>query len=132
MSIFLLDTSGEIHVPESIGKDGRTRGRLIQWTDLPPFTQGYIEAAFTSLPFPTVPEDTSGWRFSDLAPETLAAMMTDCAKGATFFQSHRRGTTEGATFWKDRQSGCFKKDYLWPNTLYLAPDGKVHQRETTP
>ena len=49
MSIFTLDTSGEVTIlrPNFWG-DG---DRVVRWSDLSPFAQGYVEALFASLPF---------------------------------------------------------------------------------
>jgi hypothetical protein len=93
------------------------------WSDLDPFTQGYVEALFLSIP-EQLDVERACWKerpkFSDLAPEALASILAVCAGSGP-----RMGRAEGAAFWCDRQS-----HKLWPVypplTLDLGDDGKVH------
>jgi len=106
------------------------------WSDLSPFTQGYIEALFASeLP------DGAQLRgnhiplgFSDLAPETLARIIADCeAQGAHYNQPNdaKRHAHLGRDFWLDGQRAalCFKNHdgspRFPPLTVQLGDDGKV-------
>lgn len=76
-----------------LDKGGQVAFETIRWGDLDSFTQGYIEALFFTSEAAGV--TTAEWRaiedhaqgsipgdvgFSDLAPETLAAIIADCAK----------------------------------------------------
>lgn len=79
---FQLDTSGTVHFSVPFAK---RHGLLTfyRWSDLSPFTQGYIEAMICATN-PRIGRRTSYgeyWRtagFSDLAPETLARIIADC------------------------------------------------------
>lgn len=98
MPEFHLDTSGAIECPKAT-PDGRPYAFPVplKWADLDAFTQGYVEALFFTSQGDGEPgtdnesglwvesEDEPGlWSnefgFSDLAPETLAAIIDDCAK----------------------------------------------------
>jgi hypothetical protein len=78
---------------------------MLKYTDLNPFTQGYIDAIF----FTDAGEDNpefEGLGFDDFAPETLTKIVTDCA---SFEMLHSRlleqaGTPEqnGQDFWLTR------------------------------
>jgi hypothetical protein len=68
--------------------------------------------------------------FSDLAPETLAAILKDCeALSVTIEGEFEPDSEDGDHAWKVRQSG------LWgaypPLTPYLGDDGKVYLREAS-
>lgn len=128
-SAFTLDTSGAVMLAPGF-----------IWSDLDPFTQGYIEALLRegSAAVHTEREQQGRERsrfdrdlgFSDLAPETLAAILTDCArrktqlapKGSTLFTEAERGRL----FWEDRQVALVA---AFPSlTPYLGDDGKVYLR----
>jgi hypothetical protein len=139
MAEFKLDTRGEVRGRRLIeGPDGSWRSHWA-WHDLDdsPVVQGYIEAAL------------SDWRdrlqiasrlqfqrelfagFSDLAAETLARIIADCAKWQREWapsgnQSERE---QGQTLWRGRQLGNLKAVGFPPLTLYLGDDGKVHIRD---
>lgn len=77
MPEFILDTSGE--VPAAYGVPALdTLPERIEFRHLDAFTQGYIEALFFT---DSGPEDGELGEagFSDLAPETLARIIEDCA-----------------------------------------------------
>ena len=134
---FQLDTTGTVRFrgfERAPGFDDRDH---IWWSDLDPFTQGYIEALFASVGgFEAIRADDLAWPgktsflgFSDLAPETLARIIEDCAS----FQNVANGlgnkthTAEGRRFWNGRQgglSGAFGAAYP-PLTVQLSNDGKV-------
>ena len=140
MSAFTLDTSGAVH--GVVASDGDLCAVL--WPDLTPFAQGYVEAMFTSLPGrwndgqPTIRvglQLVQRVGFSDLAPETLAAIRKDCAD----WQLAVRGliaNTEGwgRSFYDQRQTGW----KMWPTrdfgdrfpplTVSLGDDGKVYAK----
>lgn len=106
-----LDTSGTVH--------GVLDGAELEWSDLSPFTQGYIEALFAE-PHPSADVRADGVGFSDLAPETLAQIIADCremvARGLV-------NTPErGRDAWEVRQMGA---TIFPPLTIQLGDDGKV-------
>lgn len=51
-----------------------------EWKSLDSFTQGYIEALFFTNSGDRDDEITADKGFSDLAPQTLATIIADCAK----------------------------------------------------
>lgn len=130
MSGFKLDTSGAVIVE---------RGSVLtkyRWSDLSPFAQGYIEAAFEEWFWEQGVDGQPFLGFSDLAPATLAAMLEDCASRRLQWSGYggavcrRRGQTDaeaGTEFWRHRYGGAYKR--FAPLTLYLADDVKIHQRE---
>ena len=118
---FQLDTTGFV--------DMRSRPVVRRWSDLDAFTQGYVEAMFVSI----CPEEDGSRemrtpRFDDLAPETLARIVEDCARyraivGGTWVG----GPSAGRDLWAERQVGNFP---LYPPlTAYLGDDGKVYLKE---
>ena len=148
---FVLDTTGAVREPQLPS----AFVKVTRWTDLDPFTQGYIEALFFTS------EDDLGMAanghlndpvgFSDLAPETLARIIADCAKfqdgraWADTLEGHPDADEEhaGRDFWYTRQGhGCGFWDGDWPEPyatalteaaeafpsqdVYLGDDGKVY------
>lgn len=88
MPEFTLDTTGEVPAPLDTPHMDSLPER-VEWRHLDGFTQGYIEALFFTEEESMNGEDSPGGyiegrgygvRFDDLAPETLAAIITDCAK----------------------------------------------------
>lgn len=66
--------------------------------------------------------------FSDLAPETLAAIRKDCSAIVALYQPHiegRIGASAGEGFWLGRQLGHYATDGFPPLTVTLGDDGKV-------
>ena len=61
-------------------------------------------------------------RFSDLAPETLARIITDCERFAKMHPT-AAATVGGKGAWTERQSGGFPR--FPPLTVRLGDDGKV-------
>lgn len=143
MADFTFDTSGHVLSGFCAAGDPDTL-YAYKWPDLDAFTQGYVEALFASVedrnedgepqlqtaPQPG-PPPYEAWLvvvgFSDLAPETLAAILKDCAA----FQAERPGlsdtTTNGAMLWEARQVGRWSA--FPPLTPHLGDDGKVYLRE---
>ena len=128
MNAFTLDTSGVIH----FGGDAYRPAGHFRWPDLDPFTQGYVEAAKQAFPLPTMP-DPGGetpshmqldWGFSDLASETLATILKDCARALSFGR-YANTEAEGRVFWRSRQTGRHG-DGFPPLTISLGDDGKVY------
>ena len=95
MPEFILDTAGVVSVDTRVS-EGRVPGTaypfvITAWRDLDDFTQGYIEAMFFTSCDPAGQHDEAAWNpetdcslpsdvtFSDLAPETLARIVADCA-----------------------------------------------------
>lgn len=115
---FQLDTSG--HVEAASGDIPW----LTVWSDLSPFTQGYIEALFAE-------RFQFGVGFSDLAPETLVRIIADCEAAISQGEDSAQN---GAAFWAVRNhpmmpSGEWTRRFP-PLTVHLGDDGKV--RFTTP
>lgn len=128
-----LDTSGYALTPSIEPGLYNT----VVWSDLSPFEQGYVEAlvretsAVLAVDRPAV--SARGVHFSDLAPETLAAIRKDCAelvRPETFtFDPSREA---GALCWRARQnewgfySGAIAlHERFPPQTVTLGDDGKV-------
>jgi len=114
MSIFTHNTSGVVRI-YTIPDAGTPTLRRWRWEDLDPFTQGYIEAMGVGT-------------FSDLAPETLAAILKDCER----FQKYSgkpRTHLYGGIMWKQRGFGMLPQ--YPPLTPYLGDDGKVYLREAS-
>lgn len=116
MPRFILDTFGAVDQPAD-DPAMRTRvGRYrsddefapLEWRDLDSFTQGYIEALF----FTSQGDDGEAFEqgFSDLAPEALARIISDCAAfqasgtaWCTYAQSpHVKSSADAAT---EQQAG---------------------------
>lgn len=112
-----LDTSGYVQCPAPDQKPNETTGCWF-WSDLSPFTQGYIEELLRSIGVD---------RFDALAPETLARIIRDCEQGVDLpfmlgraFNPNEAG---GRCFWADRQAGYYAS--FQPLTVQLGDDGKV-------
>jgi hypothetical protein len=128
---FQLDTSGRVECPASF----QPLGWAI-WSDLDPFTQGYVEAAMRSL---YEAHHSAGiaarmrvtYLFSDLAPETLARIIADCGR---FNESRIAPLVNGAGFWSKRQAGLYRGHETGfprfpPLALTLGEDGKLRFAE---
>lgn len=122
---FTLDTSGSIYVPFS-RPEGELAGCTWIWSDLDPFTQGYIEALLRDVEI-AFPDgcDSDAARFRDLAGETLDHIRKDCAAANTLSVTFRPKT--GRAFWEKRQAGFYGRTFP-PLTPYLGDDGKVYLR----
>jgi len=142
---FALDTSGAVAGPVTYPMGAAMRG-MIRWPDLSPFAQGYVEAMFASLP------DEEFWQggfgFSDLAPETLAAILRDCEVFVSFLTGEYDDATMrmmGREFWRAR-NGAADAFMAWPLnrpaliersrafpplTPSLGDDGRVYLKEKT-
>lgn len=139
---FTLDTSGAVVGP-SRDESGPEWVKL--WPDLSPFAQGYIEA----MPWEDLNDKEFEHRcntvgqgaeypelgFRDLASETLAAILRDCAAWLAKYPAGPEyandAVNDGAYLWKDRQNGLYVEDAFPPLTLYLGDNGKVYLKETT-
>lgn len=150
---YALDTSGTVHaVPGGPAKQGTHHPVDLDWCDLSPFAQGYVEAmARTNYEAVALsPSDNDGdgqckhcgrnnagaedgpcsdtcprqnIHFSDLAPETLSRIIADCDAMERHLRRERM-TTTGGRAWELRQSGFWPK--TWPPlTVQLGDDGKV-------
>lgn len=132
MTTFTLDTSGAVEVAGRVLEGGLARHRAYRWPDLDPFTQGYVEALFSSLgpPFHKGAGTHTGerrCRFSDLSPSALAAILADCAERLRTLGINTQ--EEGALFWRLRQDGRAWRSHsgrFEPLTVSLTDDGKVH------
>lgn len=134
MAAFTLDTSGVVNIGKA---PPRGHNEYVEWSDLDPFTRGYVEAVFdwiASHHNEIAGKDFAafqarGYRtlaFRDLAPETLAAILKDCAA----WRSIDRGiygednAACGRALWAMRQSQAGVPDF--PRlTVTLGDDGKV-------
>jgi hypothetical protein len=143
MADFTLDTSGFVQHPR---ENGVEVFRTTHWPDLSPFAQGYVEALFESMgPRGWAVPEGATWRdarFSDLAPETLAAILRDCEELERTMTSLEPEVTDnrirGMQFWASRQSGFHMRWSLHqkemvkrfpPLTPYLDDTGHVRLRE---
>jgi hypothetical protein len=102
---FTLDTSGEVQFRDSHGELMSYR-----WIELTPFVQGYIEALFAEISeWATHTYDEAAGAqvplgFRHLAPEALAAILTDCeAMLSSLHISESRDS--GRNAWDARQTG---------------------------
>jgi hypothetical protein len=140
-SAFTLDTSGAVgplfyergeqRVP-GFNLADRQSSHVV-WPDLSPFAQGYVEAMFAAMrawdgrPC-TLPSPGGGvaigLAFSDLAPETLAAILKDCEAGRNLSSglvpTFRKNKLGGAAFWRQREGYGFP-----PLTPALNDAGRV-------
>lgn len=121
---FALDTSGSVQMTDWAA--GSIPHRLY-WSDLDPFTQGYVEALLTEMnerhwrDATTTSRAFAAQGFSDLAPETLGVALHDCAlrsAGLTDLDAQ-----DGRLFWAERQDG--KWVAFPPQTVALSDAGKV-------
>lgn len=117
---FQLDTSGNVSLTLVQGVPYEIAGGH-EWSDLSPFTQGYIEALFDDYgPIWIQGDDYDGlyWvpRFSDLAPETLDRIIADCEAKATALACPLTAE-DGRVFWRKFMSRSL--------TVQLCDDGKV-------
>ena len=133
----------------------RQHARPTRWSALDPFMQGYVGGASVSTgPIvkcrsygcngrgyvsennrsdnPCKGCGTTGkqpFAFSDLAPETLARIVEDCA--TRMAERPRLGSEkDGEHFWRARQRGTWEATFP-PLTVYLGDDGKVYLREAS-
>lgn len=123
---FTLDTSGRV-----ITELSEAFETYYEWGDLSPFTQGYVAALLGDFedgltyedcqeaPAGVPPARPAG--FSDLAPETLARIIADCAHiggspSATF--------ESGARHWEMRANGALQPAFP-PLIVQLDESGKV-------
>lgn len=130
MTTFILDTSGCVLIMRATDTHPHPTDypNGLSWGDLTPFAQGYIEALLTdfasrfALMPPTGPAREVA--FSDLAPETLARIIADCAAACLhpmpFCATY---SAEGGSFWSERQDGVYVA--FPPLTVWLGDDGKV-------
>lgn len=90
------------------------------WSDLSPFTRGYIEAMFADE------AEAALASFSDLSPGTLARIIADCATADHLRPgvSNDGDQRAGRGFWELRQSGALAKRFP-PLTVQLSDGGKV-------
>lgn len=123
-----LDTSGSV---ATYPWEGGEIAPQVRWDQLSPFEQGYVEKALDDFLIYVHRDDSlhikevRPSRFSDLAPETLAAIRKDCA---AFAATIRPGSTvltheDGGKVWRFRQAGQIRA--LPPLTPILSKDGKV-------
>ena len=120
-----FDTSGAVQTPPTPGLVwGVTR-----WSDLSPFTQGYVEAMLSGPVMGRFAPLNRQFGFSDLSPEALAATIRDCEAMCEWDRLARtRFPKSGAIRWGERQRGLDAPRFP-PLTPYLGDDGKVYLRE---
>jgi hypothetical protein len=121
-----LDTTGYI-----LRGDPTLVGRTVRfyWSELSPFAQGYTEAMLAELQAAVDAKRYGLWQrsaFSDIAPETLARIIEDCAWLCTDAKSRAANAEAGREAWSVRQAGDMA--HAAPLTVELV-DGKVHFRE---
>lgn len=148
MTDFKLDTSGTV---DHVMTEGCVEtGLELEWDDLSPFAQGYVEELFASwqgvdaewsgTPCDCDPDNywthdrtgqriaaTADWTplgFRDLAPETRARIIADCEAACIDPHPYDAGSRgEGGSFWSERQDGVWVA--FPPLTVQLGDDGKV-------
>jgi len=108
MPEFVLDTSGGVPVARKLGEPEGP----CTWAELDAFTQGYIEALFFTSGDPCGSfndgeagenDDLTAVRgFSDLAPETLAAIIEDCRE---FQKQTAPERDNGSALWRYLEHG---------------------------
>lgn len=126
-----LDTSGTVPKPST---PHHVTGSWA-WSDLDPFTQGYVRAALresaATMQIRVVGNIVADPGFADLAPETLAAIMKDCATMQGVYKA-AKSEADGATAYRLRQTGKwdapppFSVVYLKPIHLSLGNDGLIY------
>lgn len=136
MTTFQLDTSGSVLLtlpPNDVFKH-------VFWTDLDPFTQGYVEALLRDIRWPDPAEgfgpSSSVVRFSDLAPATLARIMEIVAAHNARYKVAIKGSPEaqrlaGAGLWRGLQAGSLQSWGFRPQTPYLGDDGLIYLKDAT-
>lgn len=125
---FTLDTSGYVQCPAPDQKPNESTGCWF-WPDLDPFTQGYIEGMWASFGRGLPGHMLTGLGYDDLAPETLAAILKDCAEYRAIMRGEPDQQDFGARTWTERQAGNLAAYGFPPLTPYLGDDGHVYLRE---
>lgn len=106
-----VDTSGYVG-PMPAGPMDK---RFLNWSDLSPFLQGYVEEVLTEI----------GAAFQMLAPESLAQIVADWNDIHLYSRSWVNTKEGGACFWFDRQSGRHT-GLIFPRlAVQLDNNGKV-------
>lgn len=104
----------------------------VTWSSLTPFVQGNITALIESQSvggnhigcLQTPYGEIHRLAYSDLAPETLARIMEDCAALA---EGRNLSVSDGIRFWHARQHGL--RVAFPPLTVIFCDDGKVRFAE---
>lgn len=121
MPAFQLDKSGTVEAVKALPITGTTKLADLDFCDLSPFAQAYIEALFF-----TESEGFGEWcndggadffaewagGFSDLAPVTLALIIADCeafetANAATLTAAYEAGCDDGSAYTASRAGHDF-------------------------
>lgn len=135
-----LDTSGVVTITDvtTFCRPQLRHDTLVYWSDLSPFEQGYTPGIFEAAARSRWPEicerygverALESWKpvFSDLAPETLAAIRKDCAAAHRQKPYITLTESDGGHFWRDRQK--YTRNWFGPGfpplTVTLGDDGKV-------
>lgn len=129
-----FDTSGRVWAEwrYNTGEIRRADGPY-HFSDLSPFCQGFVEAAFAGPII--VGEDAHTYNsvlqlgFSDLHPDTLARFMEDCERWLDRYPKTERTHEKGANAWRYRQEQLVERPDFPPLRLHLSPDGKVLAEE---
>ena len=126
---FQLDTSGEVGLTIAQGIPAEIAGGHC-WSDLSPFTQGYIEALWCAVvelrrdAEDRIQMNLDDLGFRHLAPETLERIIADCEARSSNMAAIFRDVEAGRKFWRDRQIDP-DPGYFPPLTVQLGDDGKV-------
>lgn len=132
-----LDTSGMVELYEFVrGASTNWSPGPIAWGGLDAFTQGYIEAmaadwsrVVSADPRTAARQPPFHWGFSDVAPETLAAILKDCGAHEVAYPLQARDPrrhNRGVNFWRNRQAGMWANSGWPPLKPYLGDDGRVY------
>lgn len=133
----MFDTSGHFHVMPGHPLHRFMAVNRIEWSDLSPFVQGYVEALFADLDRwierygdPAHGPDQNPPRFSDLAPETLARIMEDCERYDSESAIPLRDSPDaGRELWEQLQRGGIAQEPTpFPPLTPYVRDGKVYLR----
>jgi hypothetical protein len=122
-----FDTSGAVTIIEEFAP-GCDHVKRVEWSDLSPFAQGYVEA-MARVRAAEIAEVRPLFAFSDLAPETLALILRDCESARLILGRRDSSTDAGKWLWITRNSNPHMTTSGFPPlTPYLGDDGKVYLR----
>lgn len=126
---FQLDTGGAVYFEAQRGS--------YRWSDLTPFTQGFIRAGFesawrdldTAFALDHMTLDPYEPAFSDLSPASLARIMGDCEAMQADWPLVQQPAGLGATYWRERQAGRLRTRGFPPLAFVLSDDGRVEVQD---
>lgn len=123
MSAFTFDTAGVILTPRGTHWDG------VNWTDLSPFVQGFMEGLFAEPGLSKSQAEADGHitrvppSFSDLSPAALALILRDCESRLMERSGWNADAENGRIFWRNRHEG--RVLHFPPLRPFLNDEGKI-------